>query len=82
MSNRLVKTITGDTVFDSVRIYRDSDNQEYCCKLSLDNKYQPDADYFTEDKLDAISTAYQMLVRAGKANLMVAMLNQMKKVGQ
>lgn len=81
MSNRLVKTITGDTVFDSVRIYRDSNIQEYCCKLSLENKYLPDADYFTTDKLDAIGTAYQMLVRAGKANLMVAQLNQMKKAG-
>lgn len=62
MSNRLIQTVFGEPgSLDSVRIYKDTEFGEYCCKLSIGNKYLPDADYFTPDRLDALETAHRML---------------------
>lgn len=38
-------------------IHKDSDTGEYCVKFHTDGKHLKDADYFTDDKIDGISTA-------------------------
>lgn len=51
MSLRRIKTPSLCT--DLVKVYFDSDVQEYIVKI----KGKPEADYFTNDKSDALSTA-------------------------
>lgn len=43
-----------------VRIYRDTENQEYVLKLTIKGEYQEDCDYFTTDIDDADATAERM----------------------
>ena len=50
-----------------VKTVYNPDYQEYVDKLYVDGKYQPDADYFTDDKQDASDTAKAMKRRAEKA---------------
>lgn len=38
-------------------VYYNSEDEEYCVKFYKDGEYQKDADYFTDDKDDAIGTA-------------------------
>lgn len=40
----------------TVKVYRDSEWQEYVVRLYVDGKLQPNADYFTNNKEDALST--------------------------
>lgn len=61
MSNRLVKTIHGFTQYNSARIYKNTELGEYVVRFNKENKHLVGADYFTQDKLDAINTAYVVL---------------------
>jgi hypothetical protein len=48
-----------------VKVYRDSANDEFVCKLFISGKHKPRADYFTNDKADAIATAEHMVAANG-----------------
>lgn len=50
----------------SVKVYYDSDSEEYVVKLYNDGKYYEPADYFTNDKEDAIGTSAVMLKESTK----------------
>lgn len=52
---RLVFKTDGDS--DFAKVYYDSEWQEYVVKFYEGGKYIPEADYFTDDKDDAIGTA-------------------------
>ncbi len=41
----------------TAKVYRDTDTDEYVVKFFVDGKHQPQADYFTDDKQDAMNTA-------------------------
>jgi transcriptional regulator of met regulon len=43
-----------------VKVYRDSETDEYVCKLFVYGKYDDLCTYFTENKEDAIGTARKM----------------------
>jgi hypothetical protein len=60
-STRLVKTQEDGK--KTAKIYRDSDTEEYIVKFYVDGVYQRKADYFTDDKQDAIGTAKAELKR-------------------
>ena len=55
MTLRLINTIEADN--STAKVYRDSDWNEYRVKFFIDGVHQVDADYHTDDKADAISTA-------------------------
>lgn len=65
MAIRKIQTITGNNG-DFANIYRDSDYQEYVVRFHFAQPigYVKEADYFTNDKADAIDTAkYQLKVK-------------------
>lgn len=62
MSKRTIETFGRANVMTKVRW--DSDLREYTVQLLVDGKRDPRADYFTNDKADAMSTAIAMLARA------------------
>ncbi|MGC3025850.1 hypothetical protein ACPUER_11970 [Burkholderia sp. DN3021] len=54
MARKLIRTLEGD--LQTVKVYRDSEWNEYVvCVVG-----NPDADYFTNDRADAIATAELM----------------------
>ena len=56
MSRKLIKTINGQ--WFTAKIYKDSDTQEFVVRYTDQNgEIHPEADYFTNDKADAIATA-------------------------
>lgn len=62
MSIRCIATVSteiNNTRF--AKVFRDSDLEEYRVKLYENMVYQPDADYFTDDKADALATAKMMI---------------------
>lgn len=64
---RLVENIRDGSFY--CKVYYDSDLEEYCCKLYHGGIYYSSADYFSDDKADALSTAKDM-VRRLKAQFM------------
>ena len=44
-----------------VKVYRDSDWNEYVCRLFINGTENKDASYHTDDKLDALDTATAMI---------------------
>lgn len=58
MSRRLVSILRSldDPSVIRVKVYRDSDWQEFQCEIPGN----PDATYFTDDRKDALSTAAKM----------------------
>jgi hypothetical protein len=48
-----------------VIIKRDSEKDEFVCRLYTAAGHYAPADYFTSDKADASDTAHSMLLRAG-----------------
>lgn len=44
----------------------DAGTGEYRCRLKIEGKPEPEADYFTNDKADAFGTAREMAAAAGK----------------
>ena len=55
MTLRLINTVEDNN--NTAKVYRDSDWNEYRVKFFTDGVHQVDADYHTDDKQDAISTA-------------------------
>lgn len=47
-----------------VKVYRNPDTQEFICKKYLDKRHQPNCDYFTTDRQDAICTGSHMVETA------------------
>ena len=66
MSRRTIANITAGRA--SVRVTYSSDWQEYRARLSIDGHPQESADYFTDDKGDAIGTAQHMAEHASRNN--------------
>jgi hypothetical protein len=58
MSLRLIETFIGTT--RTVKVYRDSDWDEYVCRLFEGDKEFKGAAYHTNDKADALETAKRM----------------------
>lgn len=58
---RLFQVVLSNSLFSSVdlvaRIYWNRVSQEYVVKFYKDGVYQEEADYFTEDREDAVNTA-------------------------
>lgn len=55
---RLIQTNYSSTKKEKMaKVYRDTELQEYVVKFYNNNVYQKNADYFTPDKDDAVSTA-------------------------
>ena len=46
---------------DFCKVYHDSDYSEFIVQMWNDGKYCKNADYFAEDKADALKTAARML---------------------
>jgi len=60
-STRLItKQTTGNK---TAKIYKDSDTGEFIVKFYVDGVYQKDADYFTDDREDALGTAKSEIKR-------------------
>lgn len=61
MAMKLLKRCTNlsdSTTF--VRVYRDTDTDEYVLKLTVGGEYKEACDYFTDDLDDANATAERM----------------------
>ena len=58
-------TPSWETLVCQAKAYRDAENQEYRVKLFVNGAHQPAADYFTDDKDDAMRTA-QTMARAAR----------------
>jgi len=73
MSKRLVQTMTPAVGHErKVKVYFNSDHDEYTAELFINEVRQKKATYFTDDKQDAIDTGKHMLggtLRAGLAHL-------------
>jgi hypothetical protein len=62
MANRLIHTTFSEyTQLTAAKVYWNSELEEYTVKLIIRNKYYPDADYFTNDKQDALASALAMV---------------------
>jgi len=64
MTERLINHFESADKKYSVKVYYESGNREYICKLFVAGKHRTQADYFTDDKNDALMTAANMLQRA------------------
>jgi len=51
----------------AAKVYRDAEFNQYVVKLFCWSQHQTEADYFTNDKDDAMSTAQDMVKRANRA---------------
>lgn len=51
----------------TAKIYKDTETGEFCVKFYVDGKYQKDADYFTDDKDDALGTAKAEIKRSNES---------------
>lgn len=49
----------------TAKVYRNAEWGEYQVKFYQDGDYLPDADYHTDDKADALSTARQYVTHSG-----------------
>ena len=58
ISTTQATTNTGDCL---VKVYKDSEWNEYVCRLFINGTENKDASYHTDDKLDALDTAIAML---------------------
>ncbi len=56
---RLIKRITNGN--RHVSVLRNPDYNEYVCQLFIDGEYIEPADYFSNDKQDALDTAKAMV---------------------
>jgi len=57
---KLIQKFGDDTVI--VKIYRDSEWNEFVCRLFVNGAELKDSSYHTDDKQDAIDTAQSMLL--------------------
>lgn len=56
-----ITTIIGPTLSTLVRVAYDPETDEYVAQLVRDGRRVPDADYYTDDREDAIATATAMI---------------------
>jgi len=56
---RKIATVRNESTGKTVNIYRDTEYDQFVCKLVG----SPKADYFTDDKDDAFATAHAMTAR-------------------
>ena len=60
---RLISTIHKASEELTVKTYRDTDWNEYRVKTYIQGQHQQDADYHTDDKEDALSTAAAIVAK-------------------
>lgn len=58
---RTVTKIIGPTLSTLVRVAYDTETGEYVAQLVRDGRRVPDADYYTDDRDDAIATGTAMI---------------------
>lgn len=63
MSRKLIHTESTDDQRVTVKVYKDSGTQEYIARVFARGECLRDADYYTDNKDDAIGTARDMLKR-------------------
>lgn len=63
MAERLIQTVPSPKVGTFCKLYYESGNQEYRVALYKDGIHYHPADYFTDDKDDALATAEDMVKR-------------------
>lgn len=61
-----VEHTTGAGTLHTAKVYRDAGNDEYVTRFYIKGKHNPNADYFTNDKVDAIDTANWHINRISK----------------
>lgn len=61
MAYRLVTVVPHANAVKCVKITKCADLGEYRCRLYIHGEAFPDADYFTDDRRDAIETARHMV---------------------
>lgn len=61
MAYRLVAIVPHVSAVKCVKITKCADLGEYRCRLYIHGEAFPDADYFTDDRRDAIATARHMV---------------------
>lgn len=69
MTYHTVTVIKSQTNTHKVSIAYTSEFGEYRCRITLSGKVCPDADYFTDNKPDALRTAQVMLDHADRHTL-------------
>jgi len=60
---RLISTIHKASEALTVKTYKDTDWNEYRVKIFIEGQHQQDADYHTDDKDDALSTAAAIVAK-------------------
>jgi len=60
-ARKLLQTQSGGKM--TAKVYRDSETNEFVVKFYVDGVYQTEADYFTDDKQDAMDTARSQVNR-------------------
>lgn len=58
-SVKLIQTVNDQN--KAAKIYKDSGTNEFVVKFFINDKHKENADYFTDDKEDAVNTATNML---------------------
>jgi hypothetical protein len=61
MANKFIAAVMGDSGKCSCKVYYDSESEEYTVKSFRNNVLVADADYFTDDRQDAMGTACVMV---------------------
>ena len=64
MTYRTIITLCSTTTAHKVSVSYASDLGEYRCRITLSGKVCPDADYFTDDRAEAVQNAKTMLRHA------------------
>ena len=57
---RMIQEFKNTEIDRVVKVYRNSEWNEYVCRLLIDGKHYEPADSFTDDKQDALGTAVIM----------------------
>lgn len=60
------KHTTGAGTVHTAKVYRDAANDEFVTKFYINGTHNPNADYFTNDKADAIDTGDWHINRIAK----------------
>lgn len=61
-----VSHTTGAGTVHTAKVYRDAENDEFVSRFYINGKHNPSADYFTNDKADAVGTADWHINRLAK----------------
>lgn len=71
MANRLITVVISTDGTQSCKVYKDAAYQEYVVRLFRSNKVVAGADYFTDNKEDALRTARTMADEANPDNIII-----------